>query len=195
MESAAYLNRKHDGGVSHNRGGRPRTKSGSLGNRQLLCSVGLIRLLAKREMKTLLLMLFAAWTLAGCVSQPTSMRHSAGRVLLPKDMLYVQGDGEWKPTAEQIAACENALARALQRKGLKLEDYYIRYAATTRGGLHSIEGYGAHRDHTNREDYLKEADGSNRIILVPFGGGRLYFRFSYDADRDRITKCELNAPL
>jgi hypothetical protein len=137
--------------------------------------------------------------LAGCASVPSEDRKSAGFVLLPNHLVRAPADAEWKPDQTEIRQCEEALARALDHEGLRLEDYYIRFSAVVRSRHRFLQGYGAHKDHTDPKEYLKERDWDpnvgDPIFLIPFGGGSLNFKFTYNADRNRIVECQVNAPM
>jgi hypothetical protein len=122
--------------------------------------------------------------IASCVSAPGVQHHSAGSVILPEA-------STWAPSAEEMSAFEAKLGAALAKEDLKLEDYYLRASAVTRSNTRMIEGLGARKDEVQRAEFL----ASNDIVILAFGGGSGYFKFSYDAERRRIKKCTVNAAL
>lgn len=141
-------------------------------------------------------LLFSSLLLAGCAT--ADLGTAAGYVLQPSRTMMVSGDSEWVPASREEEECIAALARSLKRKNLKIADYYVRFAAVVRNGTRIVEGQGSHVRHTDASTYLKPVSREVEdeiAFLGPHGGGSLYFRFTYDADKRRITECEVNAPL
>lgn len=136
-----------------------------------------------------LLLFGTALLIAGCVTASYSKR-SAGYVVVPaREFFAPKGSLEWSPTDAEVAACEAALARELSNADCDLSRYYLRLSGTVRNGARHLVGFAG-----LSRGYLKPPS-EETILLPPFGGGKTFFRFDYDADRRKLVQFEFGAPL
>lgn len=141
-----------------------------------------------------------ALLLTGCAATPSPSRvseaiRSAGYVVIPAEQnSFRSAAPPWTPTEAEIQLCEGALAKALDKQNKSLAHYYLRLSGVAGESGRSIDGYGAHKEAPNAVQHLTPAN-EETILLPAFGGGDLYFRFSFDCEERKLVLFRFNAAL
>ena len=147
-----------------------------------------------------------ALLLAGCASDVTpspsliseakpEVIGSAGYAVVPAEQnSFPSIAPSWTPTEAEIGLCEGALAKALAKQNKSLAHYYLRLSGVTGESDRSIDGYGAHKQAPGAVQYLTPAN-EETVLLPAFGGGDLYFRFSFDCEDRKLVLLRFNAAL
>ena len=146
-------------------------------------------------MKRALLVLVCPLLLSACASlrKPVAC---AGHVVVPAAGFhdtYAYWQLRFDPTADEIAACERALAWKLWRNGRRLADYCLRMEGRIEGGERRIIGKAGFNGRGG-ESYLTHPE-SDAIQLDTFGGGEDFFHFDYNCGKAKLVEFMFNADL